>query len=1171
MAVGTIPAHSVDVAGTATVPVAGYFSDPDGDALTYTGTSSNPAAATVSLDGATATVTGVARGSAVVTITAADPDGLQANQGFNVEVGSDAGQPATVTIFGLREVDDRTQAVDPSDVSGNISVLLDVQYNDETVTNVDLTLGDEVISCRGASSDAASPAGVVPGVAESGGSVELECFFDTDQVAGECMGMQMEPRFANGEHELGAQITTADGTVREALATQMITLKNSNYVMIDHNEGKSMVVAGVTYYGGPTTEDNVNTFDVCPVAFDGTMVGSIQLRGMTDTRMADGTAGTSLSFRAHRRASLYGEFWGKPRTDDEAPFTFTAHSDWNGRNGLSSGFGNDGGVEDINPDRTGSGGHWIIQDGPILDPDGVDISSKFVPSDAENNLTKMPDPIYFDFNAPRVTGESEVTVRGASIKEVYYSGRRTTTDGRSQGLWISEVSEEGSGGEFQSRTEIIAVGDCSISANQDTGRDGAGTAFEALFEDVNAIGDLPEDDPDSEDLSDDGGVQCYTAELQSITDPLGNARSLSNVRIQSANNFGVDKTPPEIDDLVPDEELVLKDDAMLTFEVEDPDLETGEPGSGIDEDNTWAYWGPNTSWSQRYFFSGSGDDRNTDVVSNVENGTVTIDTNTGNEDADKERRYVVVAAVHDNAVPPHRSVAVFTYTRDSKGPEVTLSASQGDIGNINTGTVTVGVAGTITDKNVIKMADLSIRMIAADAGVDACENADDLSQGRTGRVVRNKRDLENDTNKIEFDESFTIRKPTGEGAGPETYCFWLESADIAVAANGRGDGNDGNYALGTFSVGWPTVAAPPAGPTFKFHAAGAVTELDSLRAPEGAADSTYRVSLNPPPAASAFPIEMTIDAPATVTAVLSGGTGTDATQFGAPTDTLTVTLTPAHDLDITSELHTLTHKAKDFDNTGFKVRVLDDDFEITANTSSVRENDDAKKVAVTVKAGLGADISTDVAVTLGARESTGAAAADFTAASVNVTVDTTRMVTDTISVDAVDDALQNEEGEALQLTGPNSTTTTGAAYVKPAYITIHDDDPDIELSVDTDEFDESAGTRTVTVTATAKKAVGGITTIELAVLTAANTDNDIAASTATVDVDYTISPSTVTLTINGNETTATAEFTLTISDGTVDEPDETIVLWDDSGAAVLGGTALTVEPVTITIIDNDEP
>lgn len=154
---------------------------------------------------------------------------------------------------------------------GNVTVLFDVQYNDETVTKIDLTLGDDVISCRGASNDAA-PVGVGVGVAESG-SVEVECFFDTDQVLGECTGMQMDPRFANGDHELGAQITTSEGSVRQALATHAITLNNSNYVMIDHNPGGvSKVTGGVTYYGGPTTEDNVNTFDVCPVAFDGTVV-----------------------------------------------------------------------------------------------------------------------------------------------------------------------------------------------------------------------------------------------------------------------------------------------------------------------------------------------------------------------------------------------------------------------------------------------------------------------------------------------------------------------------------------------------------------------------------------------------------------------------------------------------------------------------------------------------------------------------------------------------------------------------------------------------------------------------------------------------------------------------------------------------------------------------------
>ena len=77
-------------------------------------------------------------------------------------------------------------------------------------------------------------------------------------------------------------------------------------------------------------------------------------------------------------------------------------------------------------------------------------------------------------------------------------------------------------------------------------------------------------------------MECYTRRAAVADGPRwGTRRNLSRVRIQSAANFGVDKTSPNIDDLQPDEELVLMDGAMLTFEVDDPELETGENGSGI--------------------------------------------------------------------------------------------------------------------------------------------------------------------------------------------------------------------------------------------------------------------------------------------------------------------------------------------------------------------------------------------------------------------------------------------------------------------------------------------------------------------------------------------------------------------------------------------------------------
>ena len=1032
-----------------------------------------------------------------------------------------------MTIFGLREVGDRNTSVDPSDVSGNISVLLDVQYNDETVTNIDLTLGDEVISCRGASSDA-SPVGVAPGLAESGGSVEVECFFDTDQVAGECMGMQLEPRFANGEHELGAQITTADGSVRQALASQMITLKNTNYVMIDHNPGSvSHIVGGVTFHGGPTTDENVNTFDVCPVAFDGTMVGKIGLRGMTDTVQEEGDSyNDDLSFRTHR-SGRYGEYNGVRRVDDEAPFTFTVLSSQNAL------------TEDRNAD--GHGGHWIIQDGTISDPDGLDITDKFVPGDMENDLTKIG-PIYFDFASPRVSGDSEVTIEGESIMNVHYSGKRGTYDGRSQRFGVSGVTERGAGGV----ADVIAVGDCSVRANVDTGRDGAGTAFQAIVEDAAAVGDLPEDDPDAGNLSDDGGVQCYTAELQALTDRMGNSRSLSRVRIQSAEFFGVDKTAPEIDDVEPDEELVLMDGADLMFEVEDPELETGEDGSGFNGAATRAYWG--TSWSNRYFRTGYGDADDPGNVIAEDGGIVTIETNTGVAAADRERRHVVNVEVRDNAVPPNLGNVSFAYTRDSKAPTVSLSKSQSDIGNVGTSTVTVSVGGTISDGNVIREAELSIR---EKVGTATCMASTDLEDGSGNPVVRNKRDLENDTNKIEFDESFTLR----QAEGTKMYCFWLATADVAVEANGRGDGNMSDYELGSFSVSWPAGPPPtPPGPTFEFvtDMGAAVEEMDVA---EGAsADNTYWVKLANVETAPTDEAPVTVTLKGSPTLNVSPATVTfNATNA---TDSVEVTLVPAHDLNIASEMLSVTHSATGYDDAVLPVTTMDDDFEISVDVMSVREDAAAVEVEVTVTAGSEQAAENTVSVAFGAGGN--AAAGDFTAISNQDVVIAAGMTSGTamVMVDATDDGDQDEQNESIELTVGGSAVQ-GVHYA-PAMIAIMDDDPDIQLSLSQSSAAEGDGAVTLTITATAKSAVSGIVTASVVI---AGADGAVAAT------DYTAT-TPVELTIDAGGTVGTATTTVTIIDDADDDDGETI---EFTAANVTVGTkAYTFGSVKLAITDNDD-
>ena len=86
VATGRIPALTVEVGNTGSVDLAAYFSDADGDVLTYTAGSSDPAVATVAVSGATVRVTAVAAGNATVTVTASDPGGLSADQTFAVTV-----------------------------------------------------------------------------------------------------------------------------------------------------------------------------------------------------------------------------------------------------------------------------------------------------------------------------------------------------------------------------------------------------------------------------------------------------------------------------------------------------------------------------------------------------------------------------------------------------------------------------------------------------------------------------------------------------------------------------------------------------------------------------------------------------------------------------------------------------------------------------------------------------------------------------------------------------------------------------------------------------------------------------------------------------------------------------------------------------------------------------
>ena len=115
VAVGSIPGVTVAVDGTGRVDAAAYFSDPDGDGLSYAAASSDPGLARVSVAGSAVTVAGVAKGAATVTVTASDGGGGTAHQVFAVTVPNRAPEATAAARDLVLEVGGAARDVDLAD------------------------------------------------------------------------------------------------------------------------------------------------------------------------------------------------------------------------------------------------------------------------------------------------------------------------------------------------------------------------------------------------------------------------------------------------------------------------------------------------------------------------------------------------------------------------------------------------------------------------------------------------------------------------------------------------------------------------------------------------------------------------------------------------------------------------------------------------------------------------------------------------------------------------------------------------------------------------------------------------------------------------------------------------------------------------------------------------
>ena len=937
-AVGTIPEHSVGVGASTAVDIAGYFNDADGDELTYAAASSDDAVATVSMEGTAVTVTGVADGRAVATITARDPDGAAAAQGFNVVVGRGApANAATVTIFGLRLTEDRNTSVNPSDVSGDVTVILDVQQNDETIAVIDLMLGEQVINCRGVSASREAQA-------EAFGETEIECRLNTAAVMGECTGTQLAPLYANGDYQLGARLTTTEGDERETFATQSVTLNNSGFVMVTHSAGNSVLKSGVAIYGGPSDADNQNTFHACPVSYGGTEVAKLSLRALnTGPAMEDAdnpdNAATSLAFTAPTGTGAARKIFNGAAADREDTFSWDLNSAFNGA------------VQDEGP---GGREHWVFVGETMENADGLDVREAFGATNAGESDAAVG-PFYFDFKAPTAGG---ILVGQARSLAIAIAGDLAGVSLSAGNFYLDASDGEGIG----LGSHGISVGDCA--ANPSVNFPGRGSVnrttvgFDALYTDVTSVAELAEDDAVRN--RDSNGADCYVAELASLTDKLGNAwRSSGDPRLASSYHhtatFGVDKTAPVLEDFEPDEfdeptkgvtavipvgpdnPLESEKDGvvMIEFEVQNPDLASGDAGTALLGGSATI---PNEDNPRKPIIVGSVGP--VDFLDPTDDDWLATLHELG-DDGEKS----VTIAVGDGAFPQNSATKTLNFVYDTTVPSFSGSGPTGEM--IASGTsVSVNVSGVIQDMSEIEKAALTVRsnvgvpVLFCDVGDPVMSASRVPSNGRTGTGFN----VADGTNEVSLDESLTIVRPTAQTLD-EPLCVLLQTEDAA--------GNTAAYSLGTFMVDWPF---------------GLNISTQTLPINEGTEDTpqtgTFTVALSDAPA-SDVTVSVTGGAAGSISvapASLTFTTGNNSTQAQ------TVTVTAVQDDNAVNETATISVAASGGGYSGVRgsVAVTANDPDVTFSIDDVSIEEGATEtVTVTVtRSGSATDTRNQLALSL---------------------------------------------------------------------------------------------------------------------------------------------------------------------------------------------------------------
>ena len=407
------------------------------------------------------------------------------------------------------------------------------------------------------------------------------------------------------------------------------------------------------------------------------------------------------------------------------------------------------------------------------------------------------------------------------------------------------------------------------------------------------------------------------------------------------------------------------------------------------------------------------------------------------------------------------------------------------------------------------------------------------------------------TEGVDYQEvaDFTITIPANQTSA--TTNFTLTGIRDAVSDNNE------TLSISGLATGYKVNSVPNGIGIFEwFSTIELKADVSSVSEHDGATTVTVTAHIDP-----------TVYGNVPVTVSVGGGTATSGTDYAAVSNftinipnkassaTGTFTLTPTQDSLLESD-ETININGHGSHFSFYAGRgtsmTLTDAQPITLSAIPSRVSEGAPPTQVAVTATATGTVSTPRTVTVSVGDTgTATSGTDYAAVSdFDITIPANKTgATNTFTLTPTKDSA----GEGDETIGVSGSST--GAYVYPTTLTLADTNPAVTLTASPSSISEGAGATSVTVTATASETLATARTVTVSV-------GD--SGTATSGTDY-AAVSDFTITIAANETSGTGTFTLTPTDDTALEGDETI------GVSGTSAEAAAISHTVLTLTDDDLP